>query len=1072
MSSKDATNNLAIIGASGTGKTTLAVGLYATSTKTFTVSPKGDETRKYLEARKTSIEEGFWPAATIESENFDLCLGLHTAGKETDIVFREYMGERMEKDPNYIREVIGKPKSAMVLFNPGMSGLDKPETRNRMLGNLMKIAQHLKENDCIAVAFVVTASDRLSSDLKAFREDFESYASEVTNHLTNLGLDWKRFDVTVSGQLDDQNKPRLARGENNTTHEPFLWLLACIKHHEFWRCIKVSAATAAVLLAVAGAAFGGFVWSSRSKLAGAEASLRKCLGALKASYASYDEAAIRTNAKFLETNAFERLSAILPSDRVRKDKVVAQAKEQRDLWNVRLLATEFALTSKKLKEKPADVQLGWFRDFDGKLTTSSPSFADAVSERGELADAWEKSRKALETVCQTAHFRNEVERESKNLASAKENSLVEPLKASFLLLMDTGDRYALVTNRSELSASLLPARTNAIARYIDSETVWEPTDPNPPGDAKDLIRKIRQELKSALSTDEFANLETNVEQRRNEARIAWEKHQFPRRRQAQLDELKGASDSPAISSALKDSLSFLGDLDRLFPSIPEPDRVSARAAITNERALAIGRYIDSKTRCKPEDDDPPGSVGELHLDARKDLKGALTTQEFDSLESKLTQRRDTARRAWDAHHFAQRASELETALKDAGAKPAKPLKESLAFLGSMTNDYPTISQADFIRTRASLVQVRNAALSAYGNFIADNWDVNGRKPPEFDGKKIRDTILTDAVVTDEEATAFDRDMEDRFAKANEGWKAVQKDRCDSFVREKLSSMPDVSDALSAYMDFRQDNSKNPFVENVDSAMTKRLEDRIEWLVKEYHKEFRSENAVWGVDANRSMRMQKAQNEFNELKRLCFAITNPMLDGTPVRHSWASKFALLCIEKGGLKESGINSAFQQRFEMTKILVKVDFESTDSTFIGLSLGAEIKTRFWQEGAKDSMSETLVNVSNRGWTVPKGEGGKWYSLWEGPRTFIINPWTDSYFTILWEDRVDIGFNVKGAFSRNIWSEFRNGKEYKDGYLEYTGGFHGEHEGPDTEGTITVRLYGRFTGVDLSMLLQQSQL
>ena len=137
MNTKDSTNNLAIIGASGTGKTTLAVGLYATSTPDFSVSDnKSDETRKYLEIRKTSIEEGFWPAATNESENFDLRLGLHAAGKETDIVFREYMGERMEKDPNYIQGVIGKPKSAMILFNPGMPGITEPGARNRMIGNL------------------------------------------------------------------------------------------------------------------------------------------------------------------------------------------------------------------------------------------------------------------------------------------------------------------------------------------------------------------------------------------------------------------------------------------------------------------------------------------------------------------------------------------------------------------------------------------------------------------------------------------------------------------------------------------------------------------------------------------------------------------------------------------------------------------------------------------------------------------------------------------------------------------------------------------------------------------------
>jgi hypothetical protein len=389
----------------------------------------------------------------------------------------------------------------------------------------------------------------------------------------------------------------------------------------------------------------------------------------------------------------------------------------------------------------------------------------------------------------------------------------------------------------------------------------------------------------------------------------------------------------------------------------------------------------------------------------------------------------------------------------------------------MTNDYPTISQADFIRTRASLTQARNAALAAYATSIASKWDIDGSKPLEYDGEKIRATILTDTVVTVAEASEFEKDMHKRFATANESWRANQKERCDSFIRRYLSSMANVPGALEEYMtEFRPNNAKNPSIESVDRAMISTLEQRLEWLVAEYYREFRSENAVWDVESNRSARMEKAKTEFGELLSLCLAIKNKLLEGTPIQKSWAYKFATLCIEKGG-KTLDINSAFQQRFEVTKILVKVDFESTDSTFKGLSLGAEIKSRFWQAGAKDSMFETLVNINTREWTVTRGEGGKWYSLCEGPRTFIINPWTDSYFTIFWEDRVEWGNNVKGTFSRNIWSEFRSTKEYKDGYLEYTGRFHGEHDGPDTDGTITVRLYGKFTGVDLSMLLQQSQ-
>ena len=937
-SRKSDSNNLAIIGASGTGKTTLAVGLYATSTESFTVASAGDETRKYLEIRKTSIEEGFWPAATNESENFDLRLRLHASGRQTDIVFREYMGERMERDPNYIREVIGTPKSSIILFNPGMPGLSKPETRNRMLGNLKVIAQHLKVNGCIAVAFVVTASDRLTSDLAEFREDFEAYASEVTNYLTNLGLDWKRFEVTVSGQLDDQNKPKLARGENNTTHEPFLWLLKRIRDFKRRRCLRVFATVVAAFIGVSGALFGGLVVHSRQVLAKAEKAFANTTNALNIAYDAHDEAKVRTTLEFLTTNSFDKVTAILPSDQTRRNELVKRVNEQSDLWRVRLLKMEFDSNKSKVNTKPLDVQLEWFGGFDTKLITLSPSSKDAIIERDTLTNDWDNSRIELETKCQTAHFRNVVDQERKNLASAKPDAIIEPLRKSKTLIADAVT-YALVTNRAELcnSLGLIAARTNAIAKYIDSKIA------------------------------------------------------------------------------------------------------------------------------KPDDDKRPDDTEKLRQRVSKDLKNALTTKEFDVLSKIISERNDVALKAWDAFHFPKRVKELEIALNAAGSNPSCSLTESIAFLTTMMNSYPTIAQVKFFEARNTIEEARRKTIAAYVDSICSSWKVKGNKPPEFNAEKIRANVLTDTAVTEAEYSLFLKDIQDRFDNKKDEWTQIQKEKVENFIRRHLSSHANVVSALNKYMGDREEYLSSPSLSLLDSKMLQVLEERLNSLVDDYYAEFRGKNAVWSVPANRAVRMRQAQECFNELKLLCGAIQNPMLDGTPIATSWCAKFAKLCIERGKIDRSGINGAFLQQFDITAINMKVDFDSIDSDFEKLALGMEITSRYWNEEVKTSMQETLIGNYNTAFL--KGEGGAFYKIWDanqnGSKSFYLTPWTDSYVRINWEDNENWAVDPTGSFSGDIWPE-----RFTNGYIEFWGSFNG-----DTKGRITVRVYGTLTGSDLRTLLNKAK-
>lgn len=1177
-------NNLAIIGATSAGKTTLAVGLYATSTESFTVSPVGDETSKYLEIRKTNIEEGFWPAAGLAEDNVDIRLRLHASGNQVDIVFREYMGERMERDPNYIRGVIGTPKSAMILFNPGMPGLSQPETRNRMLGNLKVIAQHLKDNGCIAVAFVVTASDRLSSDLAAFREDFEAYASEVTNHLTNLGLEWKRFDVTVSGQLDNQNKPKLARGENNTTHEPFLWLLKRIRDSKRRKCLLTAAAVTATILGVSGAVFGGLVVHSHQVFARAETAFANTTNALNSAYAKINEADVRMTSEFFKTNRFHEIRAILPSDRTRKQELIGRANEQIDLWGVRLLRMELMSNRNTIATKPSDVQLGWFEDFNKRLIALVPAFRDAVIERDTLTNEWTKSRGTLETDCQMAHFRVNVEKERKNLISAKTDALSEHLQNSKALVADEEKKFTLVTNRTALcdSLGLMTARTNAIARFVDSK-MGKPEDANPPDNPMVLRPKISKELKRALTSNEFEKLAGIISERRSALCTAWEKHHFPLWVQAQRDELRAVFDAPAealrksrvfldgldcqfpslpekersaakksivdertaaigrylnvktrwkpedkdppvdtamlqeqarmelksaltdeefqpllaeleerrvaaretwekynfplrltaIESALKsavanpsvplrDSLGFLGKMDELFPSISEDRRAAARESIKVERAAAIGRYLDEKTPWKPVDEEPPLGTLALENQARQELMSVLTDEEFNVLLKELDKRCVDARKAWDANHFPRRVRELEDALKNSDVNPTRPLKYSLVFLADMTNNYPTISQAEFVKARDSIAVVRKKTLAAYERSIAGKWDINGSKPPEFDAEKIRNTILTEAAVTDGEYQGFVSDMNTRFIKAEQEWKTKQKKLVEDFSVEG-----DPERIIRSYGEFFDEHSRNPFL----SELTAKVDQALQGYFRDFIANYYCKDD-----------MNETQRRFNKFKSVCAAFDGRGLVGNPILLTVSGKFAMLCNIRGKLNDvsRGIYSVFDQKIMISKIEARLSVSRCSNNYKGLDMAVNLFNLRWNFEQKDfeTMSPSSViamkeaHNSNGSGRIPRYLEDLWQTIWAGsPEEISFGPYTTPIMKVSYEDRLNgvLSDDVKAykLYSLEIFSKAYSTKDLPDTTVHL---YHDVYD--STDGVLQLRVTGQRIGDNYHDLAREAGL
>ena len=290
------TKQITMIGASQSGKTTLAAGLLKTSDEGFTVTPADDATRKYLDPRVVAIDSGDWPEATV-GEDKDLTINLNTTGGHTaSISLKEYMGERIG-DPTYIERIVGTPNGALILLSPGMDLLREATGRREMIGNIQQIIDHLKNNRCAAVALVVTACDRLATDLADFAPKFEEYVAEIANHLGTSGMCWKRFDVTITGKLADQSVPSFATGAANTAREPFLWILNSIARKNFLtktrRMMKHGFIGVLGLVVATALVVGGLYWSDSSALQNYEKQARRAIADFQHGLSKNSEADVK-----------------------------------------------------------------------------------------------------------------------------------------------------------------------------------------------------------------------------------------------------------------------------------------------------------------------------------------------------------------------------------------------------------------------------------------------------------------------------------------------------------------------------------------------------------------------------------------------------------------------------------------------------------------------------------------------------------------------------------------------------------------------------------------------------------
>ncbi len=307
---------LIVLGPSQSGKTCLAVGLANTSygkalfKSALVATAKGTTSREHLTNLRLMLEGAEWPGGTKDSKAKTLDFEFQWKNDKVEFSFNDYNGENVtQKDFRVKLENLGEEDGVALLVNPGLSysyveeqigsprlasdaeivngktdsGLpvltasafnDSPLARKWLVGQ-EKIYEQLIEDLSTKnggnksgkpiVALTVTASDRLKSDLSKIRPRFESFLEKIKNRLDTGNFKWRSFEVSITGILTDQSKPKLAEGLSNTSAKPFLWLLGRLAWRIRFEVWKKRAMLGSVIAAGFAICVGIYAWVAAGK---------------------------------------------------------------------------------------------------------------------------------------------------------------------------------------------------------------------------------------------------------------------------------------------------------------------------------------------------------------------------------------------------------------------------------------------------------------------------------------------------------------------------------------------------------------------------------------------------------------------------------------------------------------------------------------------------------------------------------------------------------------------------------------------------------------------------------------
>lgn len=528
---------IALIGARGSGKTTLATGLFATSDRCFTVSAEDENIEEYLKQRKTMLQQGKWPEASKNSR--EIRLTVKNGGKIAKISFRDYRGEDVVDDVRFISDIVGKPDGAILLFNPGMFvGVDVAY-RDTVILRYRKIISHLKNNGCRHVVFAVTASDRLdpeTGDLRGKRVEIEGYEKEITDYIENIGGSkwWSRIPVSVTGKLEDQSKPALAKGSANTASRPFLRILECISSSAAKNKLRRMFSRiflGAFLLTVAGVGYTYFSYSSESERLAELIEGVKTQGSDRANTVKEADQKVKALERLLgKLREFEpkfESNAVLKSS-AEGDCVSALDKSRFDLLKLKI---------GDLKGRIKDSSLTDISKLSQEIELFSPSDKNL---QDELTSLWKHSELGI-------HIEYEINQIDRLIQSGRfeTKNVSERLRAVERVLnraASKADGYSAdVCNAAE---QMKDARKRLIKAALDdyANEVWDADKPEPPDLWLSASKAIdRWSISNSLTKDEIKYVNKYLEHKRQVKKEDWRKTQ-DRLAEKCINEIKEASD--------------------------------------------------------------------------------------------------------------------------------------------------------------------------------------------------------------------------------------------------------------------------------------------------------------------------------------------------------------------------------------------------------------------------------------------------------------------------------------------------------------------------------------------------